>query len=62
MIEKELFLDWVINNRKSFGVNVCLITDSTPEGDQFIKGFGGIGGILRYEVNDPHNLDDFDDT
>jgi peptide chain release factor subunit 1 len=62
IIEKELFLDWVVNNRKSFGVNVCLITDCTPEGDQFIKGFGGIGGILRYEINDNQNSINFDDN
>jgi peptide chain release factor subunit 1 len=61
IIEKEFFLDWVVNNRKSFGVNVCLITDCTPEGEQFIKGFGGIGGILRYEINDTHNIEDFNE-
>uniref|UniRef100_A0A7S0QQS7 Eukaryotic peptide chain release factor subunit 1 n=1 Tax=Cryptomonas curvata TaxID=233186 RepID=A0A7S0QQS7_9CRYP len=62
IIEKELFLDWVVNNRKSFGLNVCLISDCTPEGDQFIKGFGGIGGILRYEINDSHTLINSDDS
>ena len=59
IIEKETFLDWVINNRKSFGLNIHLITDYTPEGSQFVKGFGGIGGILRYELK---NIEDTSET
>jgi len=27
-----------------------LITDKTQEGFQFVKGFGGIGGTLRWKV------------
>ncbi|GFR99084.1 eukaryotic peptide chain release factor subunit 1 [Elysia marginata] len=44
-----------------------IITDRSQEGAQFVKGFGGIGGILRYQVDfqalDPTYdglLDDFD--
>nr|UXY87331.1 eukaryotic release factor 1 [Cryptomonas sp.] len=49
--EKDFFLDWIVSNRKSFGTNVFLVTDCTSEGSQFVKGFGGIGGILRYDVS-----------
>lgn len=28
-----------------------LITDKSPDGFQFVKGFGGIGGFLRYQMN-----------
>jgi peptide chain release factor subunit 1 len=27
------------------------VSDRSTEGNQFVKGFGGIGGILRYKVN-----------
>lgn len=28
-----------------------IVTDKSQEGSQFVKGFGGIGGILRYRVD-----------
>jgi peptide chain release factor subunit 1 len=27
------------------------ITDKSPEGTQFVKGFGGFGGFLRYKID-----------
>ncbi|AEA38972.1 eukaryotic release factor 1 (nucleomorph) [Cryptomonas paramecium] len=54
--EKEYFLSWIINNRNCFGATVFLITNKTPEGSQFVKSFGGIGGILRYESKNTNNL------
>lgn len=35
-----------------------IITDKSPEGSQFVKGFGGIGGILRYKVE--ANMEDLE--
>ena len=35
---------------KDFGANLELITNKSQEGSQFCKGFGGIGGLLRYKV------------
>jgi peptide chain release factor subunit 1 len=46
--EKEELIEWIIKNFKSWGANLFFVTDRTPEGSQFIKGFGGLGGILRY--------------
>eukprot|EP00929_Paragymnodinium_shiwhaense_P096707 TRINITY_DN583_c0_g1_i1.p1 TRINITY_DN583_c0_g1~~TRINITY_DN583_c0_g1_i1.p1 ORF type:complete len:440 (-),score=100.66 TRINITY_DN583_c0_g1_i1:286-1605(-) len=48
--EKELFVDWIVNNYKRFGTKLEFITDRSQEGNQFCKGFGGIGGMLRYRV------------
>ena len=28
-----------------------IITDKSQEGSQFVRGFGGIGGMLRYKVD-----------
>lgn len=66
MVECMPLLEWLANNYKSFGTTLEIITDRSQEGSQFVKGFGGIGGILRYrvdfqqidEVN--YDVDDFD--
>jgi len=50
MIKKELLTEWIVENRNNFGANLFFVSDKTPEGNQFKKGFGGIGGILRYVV------------
>jgi len=38
-------------NYKRFGTNLCFVTNRSQEGAQFCRGFGGIGGILRYRVD-----------
>mmetsp|Transcript_32926 Transcript_32926/g.54366 ORF Transcript_32926/g.54366 Transcript_32926/m.54366 type:complete len:462 (-) Transcript_32926:225-1610(-) len=50
-IEKEPFVEWLANNYKQFGCNLEFVTDRSGEGTQFVKGFGGIGGILRWKVD-----------
>ena len=39
------------------------MSDRSSEGNQFVKGFGGIGGLLRYKVNFEQlaEVDDDDD-
>jgi peptide chain release factor subunit 1 len=49
-IENILLTEWLAENYATFGISVQFITDKSAEGFQFIKGFGGIGGLLRYEV------------
>lgn len=48
--ENESFLDWMVNNYKSFGAKLEFISDRSQEGNQFCKGFGGIGGMMRYKL------------
>jgi len=48
--EDEPFLDWIVANYKSFGCKLEFITDRSQEGNQFCKGFGGIGGLMRYKL------------
>ena len=50
IVKKELLSEWVVDNRKNFGATLFFVSDKTPEGNQFKKGFGGIGGILRYNL------------
>jgi peptide chain release factor subunit 1 len=49
--EKMPMLEWLSNNFKSFGAKLSFITNRSQEGAQFCKGFGGIGGLLRYQVD-----------
>ncbi|KAL7473138.1 hypothetical protein ACHAXS_013511 [Conticribra weissflogii] len=51
VVEKEPMVEWLANNYKSFGCNLEFVTDRSGEGTQFVKGFGGIGGILRWKVD-----------
>jgi len=51
VVEKISLLEWFANNYKRFGANLEFITNRSQEGTQFCKGFGGIGGLLRYQVD-----------
>lgn len=51
VIEKESLVEWFANHYKDFGANLEYVTDRSGEGTQFVKGFGGIGGILRWKVD-----------
>ncbi|KAJ1955825.1 translation termination factor eRF1 [Dispira parvispora] len=44
-------LEWLAEKYKEFGANLEFITNRSSEGAQFVKGFGGIGGLLRYKVD-----------
>jgi len=49
--EQEPFVEWMANNYKNYGCNLEFVTDRSGEGTQFVKGFGGVGGILRWKVD-----------
>lgn len=50
VLEKDPLAEWLCNNYGRFGVKIEFITDKSQEGFQFVKGFGGIGGFLRYKI------------
>lgn len=52
-----LFSDWISAHFKEFGTSLEFISDASSEGTQFVKGFSGIGGLLRWSVN----FDDFEE-
>ena len=55
-------LEWLANNYKNFGATLEIITDRSQEGSQFVRGFGGVGGMLRYKVDfQALQFDDLDD-
>ena len=53
MQEKLALLEWLAANYKKFGCVLEFVTNKSQEGSQFCRGFGGIGGILRYQVGLP---------
>lgn len=48
--DNQQFVEWIVSNYKSFGTKLEFITDRSQEGNQFCKGFGGVGGLMRYKV------------
>merc|ERR1712038_1850241 len=56
-------LEWLANNYKKFGAALEIITDRSQEGSQYVRGFGGIGGMLRYLVDfqSLQSYDEFDE-
>merc|ERR1719433_1194025 len=67
VVDNKLYVEWIVENYKSFGTKLEFITDRSQEGNQFCKGFGGVGGLMRYRVEfemfeepdfDPQDSDD----
>jgi len=50
VVESLPLLEWFASNYKSFGAQLEFVSDKSQEGAQFCRGFGGIGGMLRYKV------------
>ncbi len=58
-------VEWFANHYMDFGAKLEFVTNKSQEGSQFVRGFGGIGGLLRWKVDfvaaeDPTaDIDDF---
>ena len=60
IIENIALSEWLLNNYKNYVTHLEIVTDKTSEGNQFVKGFGGIGGILRYKIE--QNFEEFEEN
>lgn len=60
VLDQSSFLEWLAEKYKDFGATLEFVSDRSSEGNQFVKGFGGIGAMLRYKVNF-EQLADFED-
>ncbi|KAG8822957.1 Polypeptide release factor (eRF1) in translation termination [Serendipita sp. 401] len=49
--EPQSLLEWFAEKYTEFGAALEFVTNKSQEGAQFVKGFGGIGGLLRYKVD-----------
>jgi len=62
LVDRMPLLEWFADHYKDFGANLEFVTNRSQEGSQFVKGFGGIGGLLRYKVDfDTLNYDSDED-
>lgn len=51
VLDQSSFLEWLAEKYKDFGASLEFVSDRSSEGNQFVRGFGGIGAMLRYKVN-----------
>ncbi|KAJ8331784.1 translation termination factor eRF1 [Batrachochytrium dendrobatidis] len=51
IVNKMPLLEWFAEKYQDFGATLEFVTNRSQEGAQFCRGFGGIGGILRYRVD-----------
>lgn len=56
--QKQSLLEWLAENYQRFGSAMEFVTDKSQEGSQFVSGFGGVGGILRYRMELPSTHED----
>ncbi|CAH7670353.1 eukaryotic peptide chain release factor subunit 1 [Phakopsora pachyrhizi] len=49
--EPQSLLEWLAEKYQDFGAALEFVTNKSTEGSQFVRGFGGIGGVLRYKVD-----------
>lgn len=51
VVDQTALVDWFANSYKTFGATLEFITDRSTEGAQFVRGFGGLGALLRWKVD-----------
>jgi len=62
IVSKVNLLEWITENYKKKQAKLSIVTDRSQQGSQFVKGFGGIGGILRYQISlDVEEFDEMDE-
>lgn len=49
--KQESLLEWLAQHFKDYGAKLSFVSDRSQEGTQFCQGFGGIGALLRYEMD-----------
>ena len=63
IVDYDPLIDWISENYQTFKADLFFVTDKSPEGTQFVSGFNGIGGLLRYKIDqvEAHTFEDDDD-
>jgi len=49
--EKVQVVEWMAENYKQYGCALAFVSDRSQEGAQFVKGFGGMGALLRWPLD-----------
>jgi peptide chain release factor subunit 1 len=51
VVDQQPLVDWLADNYKKYGASLDFVSNRSQEGSQFVRGFGGIGGLLRYVLD-----------
>jgi eRF1 domain 3 len=43
--------EWFTDNYTRYGAQLEFVSDRSQEGSQFVKGFGGVGALLRFQLD-----------
>ncbi|MFH1588682.1 MAG: peptide chain release factor aRF-1 [Candidatus Diapherotrites archaeon] len=49
LLEENEYIDFLIEKAGETGAKAKIVSTETPEGEQFLKSFGGLGAMLRYK-------------
>ncbi|KAI3833924.1 hypothetical protein MKW92_007894 [Papaver armeniacum] len=60
VLDKQSLIEWLATEYIQFGCDIEYVTEKSQQGSQFCGGYGGIGGVLRYQL-DMRIFDDFSD-
>nr|3E20_B Chain B, Eukaryotic peptide chain release factor subunit 1 [Schizosaccharomyces pombe]3E20_C Chain C, Eukaryotic peptide chain release factor subunit 1 [Schizosaccharomyces pombe]3E20_H Chain H, Eukaryotic peptide chain release factor subunit 1 [Schizosaccharomyces pombe]3E20_K Chain K, Eukaryotic peptide chain release factor subunit 1 [Schizosaccharomyces pombe] len=66
LVSSMLLSEWLAEHYKDYGANLEFVSDRSQEGMQFVKGFGGIGAVMRYQLDlsmlDPESDEFYSDS
>lgn len=62
IVDYESLVDWVSDNFINFGCELFIVSDKSPQGHQFARGFGGLGAIMKCKVDGVGLYFDNDDS
>ena len=51
VVDKVLFLEWLTEKENRNGAHLEIVTNKSQEGSQYVRGFGGVGGLLRFRID-----------
>jgi peptide chain release factor subunit 1 len=51
IVDSMALTEWFTENYTRFGAQLEFVSDRSQEGSQFVKGFGGVGALLRFQLD-----------
>eukprot|EP01129_Flabellula_baltica_P006506 TRINITY_DN2442_c0_g1_i2.p1 TRINITY_DN2442_c0_g1~~TRINITY_DN2442_c0_g1_i2.p1 ORF type:complete len:349 (-),score=86.58 TRINITY_DN2442_c0_g1_i2:14-1060(-) len=62
ILDEVPLIEWIFDNYETYGTSLEVVSDNSPEGTQFVKGFSGIGGIMRFRLDLPSEMETDEDV
>jgi peptide chain release factor subunit 1 len=51
VVDSMALTEWFTDNYTKYGALLEFVSDRSQEGSQFVKGFGGVGALLRFQLD-----------